>query len=68
LHQVGDLFELNLKLRCQSLRMMLQLRSRKGGKMIMNSKKDVQDECMFHAQLQHLTVKEDEKGGKYPDG
>jgi hypothetical protein len=28
----------------------------------------VQDECMFYAQLQHLTVKEDEKGGKFPDG
>jgi hypothetical protein len=36
--------------------------------MIMNSKKNVQDECMFYAQLQHLTVKEDEKGGKFPDG
>jgi len=30
-----------------------------GGRIIMNSKRDVQDECMFHVQLQHLTVKED---------
>lgn len=29
-----------------------------GGKMVMNSKRDVEDECMFEVQL-HVTVKED---------
>jgi hypothetical protein len=29
--------------------------------MIMNSKRDVKDECIFEVQLRHLTVKEDYK-------
>ena len=34
----------------------------------MNSKRDVQDECMFHVQLQNLALKEDYKRGKFLNG